>query len=278
MVLVVIFAEDEESGDAAPAAPTATETATPTMAVTSVPTATPTPTPAPTPVVAICPDDWDLAGDEFSYYPAEKSRLDAISDHCGTLSPIEGVCPEDYRNAGNAYTFDPDDTSLETAVFANCGKRFQRGRWVTRSDRDVVDSSVTIKYAVLGGKWIGTPDWLADDEPTLAIGCSSKAGLQIAVFVGGYISADIYTDVIKVEYSFNRTDAAEGAWNQSTSNDAVVVPRQSRAHFVSKFRANSEDEFVIRFYQFDRSVYGTASFNLTGIELRVEPVFEACGW
>ena len=42
-------------------------------------------------------------------------------------------------------------------------------------------------------------------------------------------------------------------------------------------RVNSESNFRVRLYQFDWSIYGTASFNLTGFERSVEPILKECG-
>ena len=280
MVVAVIFGEAEESDDVAPAAPTATEAVTPTTAITSVPTATPTPTPMPTPIVATCPDDRDLAGTEFSYLPAEQSLDEAVVDNCGRLAPRTAVCPLGYENAGREYTFDPNFTTDEDALNWNCGIEYRRGAWRVSTMRDEVDRRKVTSYAALPGRWIGDPSWIADDTPSLQIHCRAQ-GLAVFVHAGGYVGA-MFGRGVPVEYSFDGRRAVAQEWNEllvdDSSSAGARLPKSETAGFVASLRAHSTAEFVFRIHAFDGTTYGTARFNLTGIELQVEPVLEACGW
>lgn len=277
MVIAIIFAEGEDLDGAAP---TATEAVTPTTAMTSVPTATPTPTPAPTPIVATCPDDRDLAGTEFSYLPAEQSLDEAVGDNCGPLAPRTAVCPLGYENAGREYTFDPNFATDAEALNWNCGREYQRGAWRTGTFRDEVDRSKVTPYASLFGRWLGDPNWLADDAPLLQISCRPQ-GLAVFIHMGGFVGA-AYGRGVPVEYSFDGRRAVTQDWSElivgDSSSAGARLQDWRRTDFLASLRAHPTAEFVFRIYAFDGTTYGTARFNLTGIELQVEPVLEACGW
>ena len=112
----------------------------------------------------------------------------------------------------------------------------------------------------------------------MVVRCHSDEGLAIYIITGGYLSANVRSDEIAVTYSFGGEQVATEGWNEAISNEAAFVPRSNRGPFIQKLRNNSTAVFLIRLYQYDGDTYGTASFNLTGIEIQVEPVFAECGW
>ena len=300
-----------------PATPTPTPTTAvgPHRAVQPPSPATPTPTPTPEPIVAICPDGRDHAGVEFTYQSTEQTFDEAVEVHCGTqaprtavcpdiyedagaeytfdpdemtpnealdascgtLAPRTAVCPDGYAKGGAEYTFDPDDMTASAALAQNCGRRYERGAWRTGSYSDAVDRSKTTMYAHLSGRWIGIPEWTLDDSPALSIECRSNDGLVIYVTMGGYVGA-AYQRGVPVEYSLNGSQFTSQDWSELNSDEGAWLQAWRRADFISKLRTNSTAELVFRIYAFDGTVHGTARFYLTGIELQVEPVFEACGW
>lgn len=286
VVVAVIFGAGEESDDAAPVAPvTAVATATEAVTVTPIPTATrpatptstPTPTATPDPVVGTCTERWDRAGEEFTYLPTEQTLSEAQEANCGTLAPVSSVCGTGYENSGDEYTFDPDETTAGVAQVRNCGKKYQRGLWRTGTFRDAVDPSDTTVYAQLPGRWVETPDWLLDDSPILYIQCRSDDGLVVYVTMGGYVGAS-YGRGVPVEYSFDGAQVVSHDWSELSSNEGAWLQEWRRSDFLARVRANPAAEMVFRIYAYDGTVHGTARFDLTGIELQVDPVLEACGW
>ena len=259
--------------------PTPTATLTPTVVPTPTSTPTPiaTPTPTPEPHTSTCSEVWDRAGEEFTYLPHRQTLAEARESSCGTLAPITKTCGVAYANSGTEYTFDPDEESANDVVARECGTAYKRGAWNTGTYTDSVDASVTTEYAQLAGRWIGDKDWLADDIPYLHVQCRSDEGLVVYVNTGGYIGAS-YRRGIPVEYSFDGQNAVQEDWNELASNEGAWLQAWRRTDFVSRLRAHSTSKMVLRIRDHNGAVYGTMEFPLTGIELQVEPVFDACGW
>ena len=211
--------------------------------------------------------------------PSEQSFAEAIDANCGTKAPLTFTCSSQWEHSGTEVTYDPDDYGSARAVAVKfCGNEYREGGWQAFTGRDRVDPSVTWSGVDLAGRWLGAYQRTADDRPELVVRCHSNLGLDILLRTGGYLAAGARSDVITVTYSFGGEQVATEGWQEAISNEAAFVPRRNLGTFIQKLRNNSTAEFLIRLYQYDGDTYGTASFDLTGIELQVEPAFAECGW
>ena len=252
---------------------TATASPAPTVASTPIPTpeATPAPTSEPTPVrvEAVCPDERDNAGDTFAHDPGASNELAAIREHCGTLKPTSDICPDGRRNAGDRYFYDPDDTSKSDAIARTCGPV---SVWQTGTRMDQLTGSVQ------SVAWAGASEHDVDarGNPELWVVCDGGTLSAFVWFGGDYVTALYLDDLIPVAYRFDRDPLIEQGWLQSPDNDIAIIPLNRRSVFVDGLRRS--ETLVFRAWNYNGSVVGTITFNLTGIDADVEPVLQECGW
>lgn len=188
---------------------------------------------------------------------------------------ITAVCPQNYQNAGESYTFSPKTEMRQEAAARHCGRQNQKwGSWRSASWSDDIDRTLTYQAVSLIGKWIGNKSWIADPYPSFYIRCSSKGEFSMFIAVGGYVSGR--NDNVSVVYSFDQQNPIRTQWSESSNNESVFM--RSMINVIAALRHHSESDFRVRIYEYDGSVYGTASFNITGIERQVEPVLAECGW
>ena len=152
--------------------------------------------------------------------------------------------------------------------------KVNRGAWLSGTGRDAVDASLTSKFAVLPGEWIGEPDWLADDEPRLFVRCTSKGKADIIISVGGYLAANFRSDRIATDYSFDRGDMRTANWYESNNNEALFA--DSTPRWAARLRQHPTSTFTIRIYDRGGDVYGIAMFELDGFAAVAEPVLQEC--
>ena len=212
---------------ALPATPTATAIVAPEPTATATATSTPEPTPTPPPRAAVCPTTHDEARKEFTYLPSEQSFDEAVADNCGTRKPLTLICPSDWEHSGTEITYDPDEYGSTRAVPVKfCGEEYLEGEWRPFRGQDRVDRNVTWSGVYVTGRWIGDYQWAANDRPEMVVQCHSDRGLDIVIVTGGYLSANVRSDVIAVTYSFGGEQVATDGWNESLDNEAAFVPRE----------------------------------------------------
>ena len=188
-----------------------------------------------------------------------------------------GHCPDNYELAGEHFTYDATD-DRQTAAGDQCGRQYERGKWRTQHYRDDVTGE-SISLALLNGEWVGTKDWLNADSPEFGVQCTDNT-LGIFVYTGGYVGA--LRNRVPVVYSIGDEAGIEQNWHElirgSESSAGAWMASGLRAGLVKRLRANTTADFTIRVYGYDGAPVGTAKFDLTGIELQVEDVLQACGW
>ncbi|WP_419911904.1 hypothetical protein [Candidatus Poriferisodalis sp.] len=235
-------------------------------------------------VAAACPDNYEHAGEEYTFRVSNprpdgvhQVDLGVLESECGPRFVV-AECPDDYEHAGKEYAYLEDRTSAQRK---HCGKRFERGRWRVRTIDDPVRGDIG-SQAVLSGHWVGTPDWLADEVPQMGIQCQ-RDKLGVWVRTGGYVGAK-YGRGVPVEYRLGEWIVTE-EWGElisgSDESAGAFIQSWQRREFVSRLReaaANTETTFTISITGYDGAKYGSARFDLTGIELRVEPILQECGW
>lgn len=189
-------------------------------------------------------------------------------------------CPRTYELEGQHFTYYPwaSTTEISEAMQAQCGRRYELGRWRTRDYTDTVTGDTT-KLAWMSGNWVGDKDWLNADFPEFGIQCRDNR-LGIWVYTGGHVGA--IRDRVPVVYAIGDEAGIEQRWWElirgTESSAGAWMADSYRGRFVQRLRDNPVADFTIRVFGYDGAAVGTATFNLTGIELQVEPVLEACEW
>ena len=194
--------------------------------------------------------------------------------------PAEGHCPANFERAGEHFTYFPALMDEGEAASLLCGQKYELGLWRIYDREDQVTGD-SIKVAYLYGRWLGEPDWGSADRPEMGVQCRDGR-LGIFVYTGGYVGGTGRNDYVPVVYSIGDTQGVEQNWRElisgSDSSAGAWMADGYRAGFLRRMRANTTSDFTIRIFGYDGAAVGTAQFDLTGIELRVEPVLEACGW
>lgn len=85
-----------------------------------------------------------------------------------------------------------------------------------------------------------------------------------------------------MQYRFRDSDVVSQDWAElisgSDSSACAWIQEWQRRSFVDLLRQYEGEEFVIAVYGYDGAIVGTASFDMTGITLSVDPILKECGW
>ena len=153
------------------------------------------------------------------------------------------------------------------------------GQWSFRTHVDEVDPSRVSKSAHLFGIWIGNPNSLANDAPLMQLFCQTNSQeWVIGIHVGGHLAEDRTYAGIPVEYSFSGQSYTREVWAEVPSNKMAIVKPDDRGDFLTALVKNHSTTFVIRFHNFDETIFGTASFELRGVQAVIDELEEACAW
>ena len=100
----------------------------------------------------------------------------------------------------------------------------------------------------------------------------------IGIYVGGHLAEDRTYAGIPVQYSFSGQNYTREVWAEVPGNAMALVKPDDRGDFLTSLVENHSTTFVIRFHNFDETVYGTASFELRGVRAVIDELEEACAW
>ena len=85
-----------------------------------------------------------------------------------------------------------------------------------------------------------------------------------------------------MQYRFGDSDVVSQDWaeliSDSDSSASASMQEWQRRSFVDLLRQYEDHEFVIAVYGHDGAIVGTASFDMTGITLSVDPILTECAW
>ena len=101
-----------------------------------------------------------------------------------------------------------------------------------------------------------------DAPPELYIGCAAVWGIW---WGGDYVAAS-YDSGIPAEYRIGDSEITATEWEESTDNETMLLGLDAASDLLDRmFQASPSAELVVRAWNYDDSVIGTAVFSLQGM-------------